>query len=117
MAGHQQLQRNRRNVRTPKPSTSSTLQRDSCSGPMGLRPWSGHLLRHLALGQPPASGGRAVNDPSPERVRRAFEAMLKMGKIEVADIERAADATRPEADRDLAGPTRANPGRKVWLIG
>jgi hypothetical protein len=43
--------------------------------------------------------------------------MLKMGKIEVADIERAADATRPEADRDLAGPTRANPGRKVWLIG
>src|SRR5687768_10350029 len=33
-----------------------------------------------------------VNDPDPERARRAMEAMLKMGKIEVAELERAADA-------------------------
>ena len=34
-----------------------------------------------------------VNDPDPERTRRAMEAMLTMGKIEVAELERAADAT------------------------
>ena len=33
-----------------------------------------------------------VNDPDPDRARRAMEAMLKMGKIEVAELERAADA-------------------------
>ena len=33
-----------------------------------------------------------VDDPDPDRARRAMEAMLKMGKIEVAEIERAADA-------------------------
>lgn len=33
-----------------------------------------------------------VGDPDPERARRAMEAMLKMGKIEVAELERAADA-------------------------
>ena len=33
-----------------------------------------------------------LNDPDPERARRAMEAMLKMGKIEVAELERAADA-------------------------
>jgi predicted 3-demethylubiquinone-9 3-methyltransferase (glyoxalase superfamily) len=33
-----------------------------------------------------------VNDPDPERARRAMDAMLKMGKIEVAELERAADA-------------------------
>ena len=33
-----------------------------------------------------------VDDPDPERARRAMEAMLKMGKIEVAELERAADA-------------------------
>lgn len=32
-----------------------------------------------------------VNDPDPERARRAMEAMLQMGKIEVAELERAAD--------------------------
>lgn len=32
-----------------------------------------------------------LNDPDPERARRAMEAMLKMGKIEVAELERAAD--------------------------
>ena len=33
-----------------------------------------------------------LNDPDPERARRAMEAMLKMGKIEVAELEHAADA-------------------------
>ena len=32
-----------------------------------------------------------VSDPDPERARRAMEAMLKMGKIEIAELERAAD--------------------------
>lgn len=32
-----------------------------------------------------------VNDPDPERARRAMESMLKMGKIEIAELERAAD--------------------------
>jgi predicted 3-demethylubiquinone-9 3-methyltransferase (glyoxalase superfamily) len=32
-----------------------------------------------------------VADADPERARRAMEAMLQMGKIEVADLERAAD--------------------------
>jgi predicted 3-demethylubiquinone-9 3-methyltransferase (glyoxalase superfamily) len=33
-----------------------------------------------------------LNDPDSERARRAMEAMLKMGKIEVAELERAANA-------------------------
>lgn len=33
-----------------------------------------------------------VADPDPERARRAMEAMLKMGKIEVEELRRAADA-------------------------
>ena len=33
-----------------------------------------------------------VGDPDPERARRAMEAMLKMGKIEVVELEAAADA-------------------------
>ncbi len=33
-----------------------------------------------------------VSDPDPERARRAMEAMLKMGKIEIAELERAANA-------------------------
>ncbi len=33
-----------------------------------------------------------LNDPDPERARRAMDAMLKMGKIDVAELERAADA-------------------------
>jgi predicted 3-demethylubiquinone-9 3-methyltransferase (glyoxalase superfamily) len=32
-----------------------------------------------------------LNDPDPERARRAMEAMLKMGKIEVVALEHAAD--------------------------
>jgi len=31
-----------------------------------------------------------VNDPDPEIARRAMEAMLKMGKIQVAELRRAA---------------------------
>ena len=34
-----------------------------------------------------------VEDPDPERARRAMEAMLEMGKIDVAKLQRAADAT------------------------
>jgi predicted 3-demethylubiquinone-9 3-methyltransferase (glyoxalase superfamily) len=33
-----------------------------------------------------------VSDPDPERARRAMESMLKMGKIEIAELEKAADA-------------------------
>ncbi len=33
-----------------------------------------------------------MGDPDPERARRAMEAMLKMGKIEVDELERAAAA-------------------------
>ena len=33
-----------------------------------------------------------VGDPDPERARRAMEAMLKMSKIDVAELQRAADA-------------------------
>jgi predicted 3-demethylubiquinone-9 3-methyltransferase (glyoxalase superfamily) len=33
-----------------------------------------------------------MDDPDPGRARRAMEAMLRMGKIEVAELERAADA-------------------------
>jgi predicted 3-demethylubiquinone-9 3-methyltransferase (glyoxalase superfamily) len=32
-----------------------------------------------------------LNDPDPDRARRAMDAMLKMGKIEVAELELAAD--------------------------
>ena len=34
-----------------------------------------------------------MDDPDPERARRAMEAMLTMGKIDVAQIRRAANAT------------------------
>jgi predicted 3-demethylubiquinone-9 3-methyltransferase (glyoxalase superfamily) len=33
-----------------------------------------------------------MDDPDPDRARRAMEAMLKMGKIEVAELERAVQA-------------------------
>lgn len=33
-----------------------------------------------------------VGDPDPERARRAMEAMLRMSKIEIVELERAADA-------------------------
>jgi predicted 3-demethylubiquinone-9 3-methyltransferase (glyoxalase superfamily) len=32
-----------------------------------------------------------VGDPDPERARRAMEAMLKMGKIDIAELQKAAD--------------------------
>lgn len=37
--------------------------------------------------------GELLNDPDPDRARRVMEAMLKMGKIDVAELEHAADAT------------------------
>jgi predicted 3-demethylubiquinone-9 3-methyltransferase (glyoxalase superfamily) len=36
--------------------------------------------------------GELVNDADPERARRAMEVMPKMGKIEIAELEDAADA-------------------------
>jgi predicted 3-demethylubiquinone-9 3-methyltransferase (glyoxalase superfamily) len=36
--------------------------------------------------------GELLGDPDPDRARRAMEAMLKMVKIDVAELERAADA-------------------------
>ncbi len=33
-----------------------------------------------------------MDDPDPDRARRTMEAMLRMGKIEVGELERAADA-------------------------
>ena len=33
-----------------------------------------------------------MEDPDPERARRATEAMLQMGKIEVEELRKAADA-------------------------
>ncbi len=40
----------------------------------------------------PRELGRLLDDPDPERARRAMEAMLQMGKIEVSELQRAADA-------------------------
>ena len=34
-----------------------------------------------------------INDPDPDRAQRATQAMLKMGKIEIAELLRAADQT------------------------
>jgi predicted 3-demethylubiquinone-9 3-methyltransferase (glyoxalase superfamily) len=39
----------------------------------------------------PAGMDAALNDEDPERARRAMEAMLKMGKIDVAALQSAAD--------------------------
>lgn len=39
----------------------------------------------------PARLGELLNDPDPGRARRAMDAMLKMGKIEVAELEKAAN--------------------------
>ena len=40
----------------------------------------------------PTALPRLIGDPDPERAQRAMAAMLKMRKIEVAELERAADA-------------------------
>lgn len=40
----------------------------------------------------PVELNRLVADPDPDRARRAMEAMLQMGKIEVEELRRAADA-------------------------
>ena len=38
-----------------------------------------------------------IADPDPERAQRAIAAMLQMGKIEIADLERAADGAAAPA--------------------
>jgi predicted 3-demethylubiquinone-9 3-methyltransferase (glyoxalase superfamily) len=38
-----------------------------------------------------------IADPDPERAQRAIAAMLQMGKIEIADLERAADGVAAPA--------------------
>lgn len=41
-----------------------------------------------------------VDDPDPERARRAMEAMLAMGKLEIEELRRAADGDSvPPAER------------------
>ncbi|EIV93021.1 VOC family protein [Frankia sp. QA3] len=40
----------------------------------------------------PTALGELLGDPDPQRARRATEAMLRMKKIDVAEIRRAADA-------------------------
>jgi predicted 3-demethylubiquinone-9 3-methyltransferase (glyoxalase superfamily) len=35
-----------------------------------------------------------ITDPDPERAQRAMKAMLSMGKIDIAEVERAADAAQ-----------------------
>jgi predicted 3-demethylubiquinone-9 3-methyltransferase (glyoxalase superfamily) len=40
----------------------------------------------------PKELNRLMDDPDPERARRAMESMLRMGKIEVEELRRAADA-------------------------
>jgi predicted 3-demethylubiquinone-9 3-methyltransferase (glyoxalase superfamily) len=42
---------------------------------------------------------RLISDPDPERARRATEAMLQMRKIEIAELERAADGVPAGRDR------------------
>jgi predicted 3-demethylubiquinone-9 3-methyltransferase (glyoxalase superfamily) len=36
---------------------------------------------------------KLLRDPGPERARRAMEAMMKMVKIDIAALERAADGS------------------------
>ena len=45
----------------------------------------------------PTALSRLMTDPDPERARRATEAMLKMRKIDIAEMERAADAVPASA--------------------
>ncbi len=41
----------------------------------------------------PAALGRLLGDPDPARAQRAMQAMLRMGKLDVAALEAAADAS------------------------
>ncbi len=41
----------------------------------------------------PTALGELLGDPDPDRARRATEAMLRMKKIDVAELRRAADGT------------------------
>jgi predicted 3-demethylubiquinone-9 3-methyltransferase (glyoxalase superfamily) len=40
----------------------------------------------------PSGMDEALNDADPERARRVMAAMLKMGKIDLAELQRAADS-------------------------
>ncbi len=37
------------------------------------------------------------SDPDPERAQRAMQAMLKMGKLDIAELRAAADGTKTAA--------------------
>jgi predicted 3-demethylubiquinone-9 3-methyltransferase (glyoxalase superfamily) len=39
----------------------------------------------------PTRLGELLGDPDPERAQRAMQAMLQMGKLDIAELERAAD--------------------------
>ena len=39
----------------------------------------------------PSGMGEVLNDPDPEKARRAMEAMLKMGKLDIAALRQAAE--------------------------
>jgi predicted 3-demethylubiquinone-9 3-methyltransferase (glyoxalase superfamily) len=41
----------------------------------------------------PARANELFSDPDPERARRAMEAMLQMSKLDIAELERAANAS------------------------
>jgi predicted 3-demethylubiquinone-9 3-methyltransferase (glyoxalase superfamily) len=43
----------------------------------------------------PAALGQMLSDPDPVRSRRAMESMLTMKKIDIAEMRRACDGTRP----------------------
>lgn len=43
----------------------------------------------------PAGLEDVLNDPDPERARRAMQAMLGMGKLDIAALREAADGVRP----------------------
>jgi predicted 3-demethylubiquinone-9 3-methyltransferase (glyoxalase superfamily) len=45
----------------------------------------------------PTGMDQVFDDPDPERARRAMAAMLKMGKIDVAELQRAADGAPASA--------------------
>ena len=62
----------------------------------------------------PIELNRLVDDPDPERARRAMEAMLQMGKIEVDELLRAADARI--AGIEVSLPAARLPPRRTVAI-
>ena len=51
---------------------------------------TGRAAIALSGGHTPTRLNELLDDPDPDRARRAMEAMLKMGKIDIDEIERAA---------------------------